>query len=63
LSLAIIKCQTCGKTLCEAIGEVKKICPRCKEITHVVVTSKGIINLSTPGKERVEDEQKMGKEL
>ena len=60
MSLAIIKCQNCGKTLCEANGEVKKICPRCKEITHVVVTSKGIINLSTPGKERVEDDQTQG---
>jgi phage FluMu protein Com len=46
--LEIIKCTTCGKTLCEAAGEVKKICPKCKNTTHVVVTSKGIINLSTP---------------
>ena len=56
LELQIIRCQKCGKVLCEAIGEVKKICPKCKETTHVVVTSKGIINLSTP-KERVGNEQ------
>ena len=55
--MQVIKCLTCGKTLCEAAGEIKKICPRCKQITHVVVTSKGVINLSTPGKERVEDEE------
>lgn len=48
--MQVIKCTNCGKTLCEASGEVKKICPKCKGITHVVVTSKGIIDLnkSTP---------------
>ena len=46
--MEVIKCQACGKTLCEANGEVKKICPKCKNVTHVVVTSKGIIDLSTP---------------
>lgn len=43
-----IKCPYCGKVLLEANGEVKKHCPKCKEWVHVVVTSKGIINLSTP---------------
>jgi len=43
-----VKCVKCGKLLLEALGEVKKICPKCGATTHVVVTSKGIINLSTP---------------
>lgn len=47
-NLQVIKCLACGKVLCEANGEVKKICPKCKAVTHVVVTSKGVINLSTP---------------
>lgn len=46
MELRKIKCQNCGKVLCEANGEVKKICPKCKETTHLVVTSKGIINLA-----------------
>jgi phage FluMu protein Com len=50
-----IYCE-CGKLLLEASGEVKKICPKCRKVIHVVVTSKGIINLSTPNdKERVEN--------
>lgn len=53
--MEVIKCIHCGKTLCEAGGEVRKICPKCKGVTHVAVTSKGIINLSTPKeKERVD---------
>jgi phage FluMu protein Com len=47
-NLQVIKCTNCGKVLLEASGEVKKICPKCKEINHVVTTSKGVINLSTP---------------
>lgn len=43
--LQTIKCTSCGKTLLEAAGEVKKKCPKCGQTTHVVVTSKGIINL------------------
>jgi phage FluMu protein Com len=45
-----VRCVKCGKLLCEATGEVKKICPKCKETTHIVVTSQGVINLnkSTP---------------
>jgi phage FluMu protein Com len=46
IELQKVKCVSCGKLLLEAIGEVKKICPKCKAVTHVVVTSKGIINLS-----------------
>lgn len=44
--LHIIKCQNCGKVLCEASGEVKKICPKCKAVTHVVVTSLGIYSIA-----------------
>lgn len=40
--LHIIKCVSCGKVLCEANGEVKKICPKCKTVNHVVVTSMGL---------------------
>jgi len=40
-----IRCE-CGKLLLEANGEVKKICPKCKKEIHVVVTSKGIFNIS-----------------
>ena len=46
MKMELVKCTTCGKTLLESSGEVKKICPKCKETTHVVVTSKGIINLA-----------------
>jgi phage FluMu protein Com len=45
MELKPIKCTHCKKMLLEANGEVKKICPSCKKITHVVVTSVGIINL------------------
>lgn len=40
-----IRCPNCNKLLLEANGEVKKTCPKCKEIIHIVTTSKGIINL------------------
>jgi len=40
-----IRCLTCGKLLLEASGEVKKICPKCKTVVHVVATTSGIINL------------------
>jgi len=40
--LHIIKCQNCGKVLLEAEGEGKKICPKCKETTHYVATTKGV---------------------
>lgn len=47
MELQKIKCTNplCQKVLCESSGEVKKICPKCGETTHVVITSKGIINL------------------
>jgi phage FluMu protein Com len=51
MQLQTIKCTNplCdGKVLLEAIGEVKKICPKCGKVTHVVVTSKGIIDLNKP---------------
>jgi len=43
-----VRCKTpeCrNKVLCEANGEVKKICPKCKQTIHVVVTSVGVIDL------------------
>lgn len=43
-----VRCPKCNKFICNAVGEVERDCERCKEIVHVVVTSKGIINLSTP---------------
>jgi phage FluMu protein Com len=43
-----IFCSNCNKKLLEATGEIKKICPKCKTITHVVVTSNGVIDLCTP---------------
>jgi phage FluMu protein Com len=46
MELQTVKCVHCGKTLLEASGEVKKICPKCGQVTHVVVTSKGIIDLN-----------------
>lgn len=45
MELQKIRCTTCGKLLLEAMGEVKKICPKCGQCIHVVVTSVGIINL------------------
>jgi len=50
-----IRCLNCGKVLCEAAGEVRKICPRCKEVTHVVVTSTGVINLLPHDKQKCND--------
>jgi phage FluMu protein Com len=44
--LQIIKCKGCGKVLCEANGEVKKICPKCKIMNHVIVTSLGVYILT-----------------
>ena len=48
ITIEEIRCTTCNKLLCESSGEVKKICPKCKNVTHVVVTSKGIIDLNVP---------------
>lgn len=45
ITMKEVHCTNCGKVLLEANGEVRKKCPKCKEWTHVVVTSKGIINL------------------
>lgn len=44
--MQIVKCSNCDKTLLEALGEVKKKCPACGKYTHVVVTSKGVIDLN-----------------
>ena len=41
-----IRCTKCSKVLLEAYGEIKKICPKCKTIVHVVVTENRIINLA-----------------
>ena len=40
--LKIIKCQNCGKVLCEANGEVKKVCPKCKTMNHVIINESGM---------------------
>lgn len=37
-----IRCQKCNKKLLEAEGEGKKICPKCKELTHYVATTEGV---------------------
>ncbi len=39
-----IRCQNCNKKLLEAEGEGKKICPRCKEMTHYVSTTEGVFH-------------------
>lgn len=44
--LQTIKCTSCGKVLLEATGEVRKICPKCKTMVHVVTTSIGIFGMS-----------------
>jgi phage FluMu protein Com len=46
MELQKIHCPKCNKLLCEANGEVKKICPRCKTVAHVVTTSKGVVDLN-----------------
>jgi phage FluMu protein Com len=45
LELSKVRCPYCGKVLLESAGEVKKICPKCKKMVHIVATSKGIIDL------------------
>ena len=47
MELQKIKCTSCGKTLLEAYsGEIIKHCPRCGADVHVVVASKGVIDLN-----------------
>lgn len=46
MELQTIRCTSCGKKLLEAIGEVRKICPKCGFVVHVIITSKGVIDLS-----------------
>jgi hypothetical protein len=42
-----IRCPHCKEFICLSSGEVKRDkCDRCKKPIHVVVTSKGIIDLS-----------------
>lgn len=56
MELQKIKCPSCGKTLLEAYsGEIVKHCPRCGADVHVVVTSKGIIDLSNRDTIKVAD--------
>ena len=52
MQLQTIKCTNplCGKTLGEASGEYKRLCPKCGLVTHVVVTTKGIIDLGKVGR-------------
>ncbi len=40
--LKTIKCQNCGKVLLEASGELKKICPKCKTMNHVIINDLGM---------------------
>ena len=40
--MRLIKCHNCGKTLLEAAGEGKKICPKCKTLNHYSVTGLGV---------------------
>jgi phage FluMu protein Com len=56
MQLQEIRCTNpeCGRMLGETSAEFKRICPKCGLITHVVVTSEGILKLSENGKcERV----------
>ena len=46
--LQVIKCKNCDKVLCEVNGEVKKICPKCKTVNHVITTSLGTYYVSEP---------------
>lgn len=58
VQLKTIKCHNCGKTLLEAAGEGKKICPKCKTLNHFVVTEFGIIYIDkelAPGEVIVKD--------
>jgi phage FluMu protein Com len=48
MQLQTIKCTKCGKALTRAIGEVEMPCKRCGFMVHVIVTSKGIIDLNKP---------------
>jgi phage FluMu protein Com len=42
-----IRCIYCKKVLEEALyGEIRKKCPYCGRYNHLVVTSKGIIDLN-----------------
>ncbi len=44
-----IRCThpNCNQFIVESGGEVKRECPKCKRKIHVVVTTKGIIDLNT----------------
>lgn len=43
--LQIVTCKSCGKVLCEANGEVKKICPKCKTMNHVITNNSGVFHI------------------
>jgi len=50
MQLQTINCTSCGKLLTKAIGEVELPCGRCGAMVHVVVTTKGVIDLNKPVK-------------
>lgn len=43
MNLQVVRCTNCGKVLCEANGEVKKICPKCKTVIHCITTPYGVV--------------------
>jgi phage FluMu protein Com len=48
MQLQEIRCTSCGKVLTKAIGEIEIPCRRCGTMVHVVVTSRGIMDLNKP---------------
>jgi len=42
-----VRCPYCNTFIIESAGEVRRQCPKCKKKIHLVVTSKGIIDLNT----------------
>jgi phage FluMu protein Com len=49
MELQKIRCPSCGNLLLKSFyGEIEIPCDRCKKMVHVIVTSKGIIDLTKP---------------
>jgi hypothetical protein len=38
-----IRCPSCNKFVCEAVGEVTRECKRCKKQVHAVTSAFGVI--------------------
>jgi phage FluMu protein Com len=46
VGLKEVRCPHCNRFVCESSGEVKRdMCEKCGKPIHVVVTTKGIIDL------------------